>query len=228
MGKKSTRQSVVALYRSLVNMNLKWTYLYKCFCTAPHHSPSYLSSFPHKHTPSRVARILWERLVLQSSQLFPGTELWLLWRGFLSWCFRVVLAGSGDVCEKQLHKHSQGEAHQYRILEHMLLGIDSFCVFHRMWSVSFTFVSFKLHWPGDCLAFMALRGAKRRWWYQLLFTPSSAQRSKWCCGFSHGAEHQTCLVVNMDFDLTRLGFSFFSTILFFIWKTWFAQFRKHS
>lgn len=68
---------------SLVEMNLNWMHLYKCFQTATHPPRSYLSSLPHKHAPSGVARILWGRLFLQGSQLWPGTEVWLLWGGTL-------------------------------------------------------------------------------------------------------------------------------------------------
>lgn len=114
MEKKSTKQYVVVLYMLLVKMNLKWTYLYQCFQTAPHHSPSYLSPLPHKHTPPRVARILWERLVVQGSSCYQLQNCDCFGEGFPSWCFQVVLAGSGDVCKNHLHEHSQGEVHQYR------------------------------------------------------------------------------------------------------------------
>lgn len=226
--KKSKKQYVGVLYMSLVKMNLKWTYLCQCFPTASHHSPSSLSTLLDEHTPSRVARILWEKLVLQGSQLFPATELWLLWRGLPFVVFPGCVGRLRNVCKNHLHKHSQGKVHQYR-------RVWSTCFWRLAPSVSFmecemsiTFVSVKFHWPGHYLAFMALGGAKGTWWYQLLFTPSSAQRSKWCCGLSHGAEHQTCLVVITDFDLTGLFWFFSAQSYFFIWKTGFAQFRKLS
>jgi len=58
-GKKCRKQTVLVLFVSLVEKNLKGAYLYKCFQKQPHilHPPNF-SSLPHKHTPSGVARIL--------------------------------------------------------------------------------------------------------------------------------------------------------------------------
>ena len=132
-GKKRAKQSVLVLFMSLVEMHLKWKYLYKCFQTATHPSASYLSSLPHKHTPSGVARILWERLFLQGSQLWPGTEVWLLWRGPLfarfSCCVGRLRRCSSEASPLVLS--GWGTSIRENALEHVLLEICSFqCVFH--------------------------------------------------------------------------------------------------
>lgn len=163
-GKKGTEQSVLVLFMSLVEMNLKWTYLYKCFQTATHPCPSYLSSLPHKDTPSGVARIRWERLFLQGSQPWSGTEVWLLWRGplFAGFSWRVGRLGRCASEASPLGLCRWGTSIHENTLEHVLLEICSFqCVF--------TFVLVKLHWDWAYLAFTALGGVAGRCWHQLLF-----------------------------------------------------------
>lgn len=196
-GKKGTEQSVLVLFTSLVEMNLKWTYSYKCFQTATHPCPSYLSSLLHKDTPSGVARILWERLFLQGSQLWSGTEVWLLWRGplFAGFSCRVGRLGRCASEASLLGLCRWGTSIHENTLEHVLLEI---CSFQRV----FTFVLVKLHWAWAYLAFTALGGVARRCWHQLLFTiqqRTEVQVMLWT--HIRVAKHPSCLLKNTDFDL---------------------------